>query len=96
MEDSCQEYKIKVSKAAPAFANMFLIGELLFTLAIGSTVFIFPFSLKKLYSTSLISYVLILLYMTGQVHGILNAIPNAIEVKISWQNSIIDEISTYT
>ncbi len=35
--------------------------------------------------------------MTGPVHGILNTIPNAIEVKISLKriNSLIDEISSY-
>lgn len=94
MEESCGKYKVKRSKSALAFANMFVIGELLFTLAIGSVVFIFPLILKNLDSTSLTSYVFILLYMTGPVHGILNTIPNAIEVKISLKriNSLIDEI----
>ncbi len=98
MEKGCSEYKVKRSKSALAFANMFVIGELLFTLAIGSVVFIFPFILKNLDSTSLTSYVFVLLYMTGPVHGILNTIPNAIEVKISLKriNSLIDEISSYT
>ncbi|GKX65196.1 cyclic peptide export ABC transporter [Inconstantimicrobium mannanitabidum] len=97
IEESCSKYKVKRSKSALAFANMFVIGELLFTLAIGSVVFIFPFILKNLNSTSLTSYIFILLYMTGPVHGILNTIPNAIEVKISLKriNSLIDEISFY-
>lgn len=98
MEESCGKYKVKRSKSALAFANMFVIGELLFTLAIGAIVFIFPIILKSLDSTSLTSYVFVLLYMTGPVHGILNTIPNAIEVKISLKriNSLIDEISSYT
>ncbi|EQB86564.1 cyclic peptide transporter [Clostridium punense] len=98
MEESCGKYKVKRSKSALAFANMFVIGELLFTLAIGSVVFIFPLILKNLDSTSLTSYVFILLYMTGPVHGILNTIPNAIEVKISLKriNSLIDEITAST
>lgn len=98
MEESCGKYKVKRSKSALAFANMFVVGELLFTLAIGSVVFVFPFILKSLDSTSLTSYVFVLLYMTGPVHGILNTIPNAIEVKISLKriNSLIDEISSYT
>ncbi|MCJ8173436.1 cyclic peptide export ABC transporter [Clostridium botulinum] len=97
VEESCDKYKVKRNKSALAFANMFVIGELLFTLAIGSVVFIFPFVLKDLDSTSLTSYVFVLLYMTGPVHGILNTIPNAIEVKISLKriNSLIDEISSY-
>ncbi|MCS4472975.1 cyclic peptide export ABC transporter [Clostridium botulinum] len=97
IEESCDKYKVKRNKSALAFANMFVIGELLFTLAIGSVVFIFPLVLKELDSTSLTSYVFVLLYMTGPVHGILNTIPNAIEVKISLKriNSLIDEISSY-
>ncbi|UYZ38399.1 cyclic peptide export ABC transporter [Clostridium beijerinckii] len=97
MEKSCSKYKVKRSESALAFANMFVIGELLFTLAIGSVVFIFPFVLKNLDSTSLTSYVFILLYMTGPVHEILNTIPNAIEVKISLKriNSLINELSAY-
>ncbi len=95
MEKNCGEFREKRSKAALAFANMFVIGELLFTLAIGSVVFIFPFILKNLDMNGLTSYVFILLYMTGPVHGILNAIPNAIQVRISLRriNNMIDEIS---
>lgn len=97
IEESCDKYKVKRNKSALAFANMFVIGEFLFTLAIGAVVFIFTLALKELDSTSLTSYVFVLLYMTGPVHGILNTIPNAIAVKISLKriNSLIDEISFY-
>jgi cyclic peptide transporter len=95
MEKSCDKYRVIRGKSALAFANMFVIGELLFTLAIGAIVIIFPLILKNLERTSLTSYVFILLYMTGPVHGILNTIPNAIEVRISLKriNSLINEIS---
>ncbi|MED4445708.1 cyclic peptide export ABC transporter [Bacillus thuringiensis] len=95
MEKSCDTYRVKRSQASFAFANMFVIGELLFTLAIGAVVFLFPFILKNLESTSMASYVFILLYMTGPVHGILNAIPNAIEAKISFKriNDLLNEMS---
>lgn len=95
MEKSCDNYRVKRSQASFAFANMFVIGELLFTLAIGAVAFIFPFILKNLESTSMTSYVFILLYMTGPVHGILNTIPNAIEAKISFNriNDLLKQIS---
>jgi len=95
MEKSCDRYKVKNGQSALAFANMFVIGELLFTLAIGAITLIFPLILKNLESTSIASYVFILLYMTGPVHGILNTIPNAIEVKISLKriNDLLSEIS---
>jgi putative pyoverdin transport system ATP-binding/permease protein len=94
MEKSCDTYRVKRSQASFAFANMFVIGELLFTLAIGAVAFIFPFILKNLESTSMASYVFILLYMTGPVHGILNTIPNAIEAKISFKriNDLLNQM----
>lgn len=95
MEKSCDQYRTKRGKSSLAFANMFVIGELLFTLAIGAIALIFPLVLKNLESTNVASYVFILLYMTGPVHGILDTIPNIIEVRISLKriNSLIDEIS---
>ncbi len=95
MDKSCSKYRNKRGQAALAFANMFVVGELLFTLAIGFIAFIFPLILKNLQSTSISSYVFILLYMTGPVHGILNTIPNAIEVRISLKriNSLLKQIS---
>lgn len=94
MEESCDKYRVKRGQAALAFANMFVIGELLFTLAIGAIAFIFPLILKNLESTSIASYVFILLYMTGPVHGILDTIPNAIEVRISLKriNDLLNQI----
>jgi len=95
MENSCDKYRVKRGQAAKAFASMFVIGELLFTLAIGFIVFIFPFVLKNLEITNISSYVFILLYMTGPVHGILNTIPNAIEARISMKriDNLVNQIS---
>lgn len=95
MEQSCNKYRIKKTKSSLAFANMFVIGELLFTFAIGTIALIFPLILKNLESTSIASYVFILLYMIGPVHGILDTIPSAIEVRISLNkiNGLIDELS---
>lgn len=91
MEESCSKYRFKRGQAALAFANMFVVGELLFTLAIGAIALIFPLILKNLETTSISSYVFILLYMTGPVHAILDVIPDYIEVRIS-----LDRINQFT
>lgn len=95
MRNTCNKYRVKRGKSSLAFANMFVIGELLFTFAIGAIALIFPLILKNLESGSVASYVFILLYMTGPVHGILDTIPNAIEVRISLKriNGLINELS---
>ncbi len=95
MQKTCNKYRIKKRQSTLAFAYMIVIGELLFTLAIGFIVFIFPLILGNLVRTNIASYVFILLYMTGPVHGILNTIPNAIEARISLKriNDLINKIS---
>lgn len=95
IEKSCDKYRVKRGQSALAFANMFIIGELLFTLAIGGVAFIFPLILNNLENTSVSSYVFILLYMVGPVHGILDTIPNAVEVKISLKriNDLLNDLS---
>lgn len=95
MEISCDKYRIKRGQSALAFANMFVIGELLFTLAIGAIAIVFPLILKNLETVNVTSYVFILLYMTGPVHGILDTIPNLIDVKISVKriNGLLEEIA---
>lgn len=77
---------------------MFVIGELLFTLAIGSVVFVFPIVLKTLENNQIASYVFILLYMTGPVHGILDTIPELISVKVALKriNGLLEEVEKYT
>ena len=94
MEESCNNFRIKRGKAALAFANMFVVGELLFSLAIGAVVFGFPLIFKNIQSGTLGSYVFVLLYMTGPVNGLLHAIPNIINVRISWKriNDLLKQI----
>lgn len=96
MEMSCDKYRVKRGQSALAFANMFVIGELLFTLAIGAIAIVFPLILKNLETVNVTSYVFILLYMTGPVHGILDTIPNLIDVRISVKriNSLLQEITS--
>lgn len=95
MEISCDKYRVKRGQSALVFANMFVVGELLFTLAIGAIAILFPLILKNLETENITSYVFILLYMTGPVHGILDTIPNIIEVRISVKRikSLLEELS---
>jgi cyclic peptide transporter len=85
MKESCGEYKDKRIKGGLKFANVFIIGELLFVMVIGAVTFLFPILFKEVQSEFLRSYVFVFLYMTGPIHSILNAIPNAIQMKISWK-----------
>ncbi|RAP26382.1 Beta-lactamase [Brevibacillus laterosporus] len=96
MQHSCNDYRIMRGKATMAFANMFVVGELLFTLAIGAVAFLFPLVFKEIGTATLTSYIFVLLYMTGPVHGILDTVPNLIDVKISWKriNHLVSQLSS--
>lgn len=92
MKESCEEYKEKRIKGGLKFANVFIIGELLFVLVIGAVTFLFPLMFKHIQSEFLQSYVFVFLYMTGPINSILHAIPNAIQMQISWKR--INEFQT--
>ncbi|TCS97012.1 cyclic peptide export ABC transporter [Hazenella coriacea] len=85
MKESCHSYKSKRIQGGLKFANVFIIGELLFTLVIGAVTFLFPILFLEVESQSLKSYVFVFLYMTGPIHSILNSIPHAVQMKISWK-----------
>ncbi|WP_068774888.1 cyclic peptide export ABC transporter [Paenibacillus sp. FJAT-26967] len=84
MQDSCNTYRDKRIQGDLKFANVNVFGELLFTFVIGAVAFLFPLLFSELKVDALRSYVFILLYMTGPVHGILGTIPNIFRVRISW------------
>ncbi|MBW5446411.1 cyclic peptide export ABC transporter [Cohnella sp. CFH 77786] len=67
------------------FANVNVIGELLFSLVVGVIAFLFPVLFPAMQQASIRSYVFVLLYMTGPIHGILGTIPNLIRLRISWK-----------
>lgn len=96
MDESCYKYRMKKEQSSLAFANTFVIGELLFSIAIGFIAIVFPLILENLESVNVTSYVFILLYMTGPVHGILNIIPSIVDVRISMKriNKLLEEISS--
>lgn len=94
MEQSCSAYRDKRVLADVKFANVFVIGELLFTFVVGIVAFFFPILFKDIENSSLRTFIFVYLYMTGPIHGVLNIIPNFIQMKISWKriNELIEQI----
>lgn len=94
-KDSCDAYKETRTIGDLKFANVYVIGELIFTIVIGAVVFIFPALFEEIQNNSLRTYVFTFLYMTGPVHGVLNMLPNLIRYKISWNRikKLTEEIS---
>ncbi|HEX3045781.1 MAG TPA: cyclic peptide export ABC transporter [Bacillota bacterium] len=96
MLDSCDTYRVKRTAGAIQFANVYVAGELLFTIVIGAVAFAFPVIFTGIQSHSIRSYIFIFLYMTGPVNTLLDIIPNLVQVKISWNriNQFLSKLST--
>ncbi|MCR8936164.1 cyclic peptide export ABC transporter [Brevibacillus laterosporus] len=85
IQESCAEYRDKRAEGDLKFANVFIIGELLFIIVIGCVVFIFPEIFKQMDADMLRNYVFVFLYMTGPVNGLLNGLPQIVMIRISWK-----------
>jgi putative ATP-binding cassette transporter len=84
MQTCCDRYRIKKIRGDLSFANVFAVGELLFTMVIGVVAFVFPTLFKNIPNSALRAYIIVFLYMTGPVNDVLNAIPSFIQAKVSW------------
>lgn len=84
MIETCDTYRSKRTKGEIKFANAFVIGELLFTLVIGTVAFTFPIVFEDILSTTLSNFIFIFLYMTGPVNGLLNTFPELTQARICW------------
>lgn len=95
MEESCDTYREKRTQGDLKFANVFVIGELLFTFVIGGVAFLFPLLFTDVETETLVSFVFVFLYMTGPLHNVMNGFPELLRVRISWQRiqQLIDELS---
>lgn len=96
MSQSCLQYRDKRIHADMKFANAFIIGELLFTIVIGTVTFFFPLLFEGIGSATLRSYVFVFLYMTGPVNAVLNSIPNIIQMNVCFNRLklLSDELAT--
>ncbi len=97
MKSSSQTYKEKRILGDMKFANVNVIGELLFTFVVGVIAFLFPLLFTEMKESDVRSYVFVMLYMTGPIHGILGTIPNIYQVRISWNriNELIRQLDSF-
>lgn len=98
MKMNLYRYRERRTQANIANAYVFITGEIMFILAIGSLVFVFPLFIAELDNNSIASFVFIMLYMLGPINEILNFIPHMIEYRISSKRieNLIKHLSTGT
>jgi putative ATP-binding cassette transporter len=82
---SANEYREKISLAGIRFANAYLVGESMLILLMGIVVFAVPRLFPDIRSNTIVSFVIVLLYLIGPVNAILHSVPAIMQLKIAWQ-----------
>lgn len=84
MYSSCNEYREKRIKGDILFANVFVVGEFLFSIVIAAVIFIFPLIFGDIRDSTMTNFVFLFIYITGPVRVILSTIPGIINVRVCW------------
>jgi putative ATP-binding cassette transporter len=92
--NSAREFKEKISTADIRFVNAFLVGESLLVVLLGLVSIGMSEMFPNIESFTIMSFVIVLLYLIGPVNSILGAVPNLMTLRIAWNriNNFIKEI----
>jgi len=87
-------YKEKISIAGIRFLYAFLVGESLFIILLGAISFALPKLFPDILETTIMSFIIVLLYLIGPINRILGAVPAIMQLKIAWNriHQFLDEI----
>lgn len=81
---SCKIFYEKNVAAAMKFLNSGIIGNSFIMIILGSLSIVVPRILIGVQIITLISYIMVLLYLIGPINGILGIIPGFTRIKVSW------------
>jgi putative pyoverdin transport system ATP-binding/permease protein len=81
---SANEFREKTSMADIRFVNAFLVGESLLVILLGVVSIGMPEMFPNVQYFTIMSFVIVLLYLIGPVNSILNAIPVLMNLRIAW------------
>jgi cyclic peptide transporter len=85
VEDNAAVYKDKISTAGIRFVNAFLIGESFLVILLGTVAFGFPILFPEIESYTIVSFIIVILYLIGPINGILGSVPIVMRLKIAWE-----------
>ena len=84
VEASCDEFRNKMSRALIRFINAFLIGESMLIVVLGAVGFGIPRVFPDISALTLMSFIMVLLYLIGPINNILHSIPAIMQLKVAW------------
>jgi cyclic peptide transporter len=80
-----EKFRDTASNASTKFINAFMVGESMLVMVLGAVAFAIPTILPHIETSTLMSFIMVLLYLIGPVTSILNAIPQLVQMKIAWE-----------
>ena len=83
-EATTDEYRRKITTANVKFVNAFLIGESLLIVLLATVAFAVPHLIPDIQLHTVMSFIIILLYLIGPVNSILSSIPQLMQLRIAW------------
>lgn len=84
VENTTDEFQSKMSMAIIRFINAFLIGESMLLVVLGAVSFGIPRVFPDISTFTLMTFIMVLLYLIGPVNGILNSIPTIMQIRVAW------------
>lgn len=81
-------FSSKMGIANIKFINSFLVGESLLLVVLGAVSFAVPRMFPEISLFTLMSFIMVLLYLIGPVNVILNAIPTITQIRVAWARVI--------
>ena len=84
VDEVCHTFRRKTTQSGVKFVNAFLIGESLLLVVLAAVGFGIPELFPNISKFTLMSFIMILLFLIGPFNVILNAIPNIIRIRVAW------------
>lgn len=84
VDEVCHRFRTKTTKSGIKFVNAFLIGESLLLVVLAAVGFGIPQLFPEISKFTLMSFIMILLFLIGPFNVVLNSIPNIIRIRVAW------------
>ena len=85
ISNSADAYRRKISTADIRFVNAFLIGESSLIILLGVISFGIPELFPNIELFTVMSFIIVLLYLIGPINGILGSVPVLLNLRVAWK-----------
>jgi putative pyoverdin transport system ATP-binding/permease protein len=85
VEETTDDFRKKSSIARIKLLYAFLVGESLLIVVLGAVGFAVPRLFPNIQDATLVSFIMVLLYLIGPINAILTSVPGLIQMKVAWE-----------